>query len=221
MDDRQPDRVVAGVAMTPVTDPSHLTTQALQREVAALEKLLDQRINGIEQAVKVAHENLVRVPTDVDKSISHLREVMNGKLDTVDEKFASVQTQFRERDVRVEQTAKDSKVAIDAALSAQVKSGEQTNASFGLSIAKSEAATTKQIDQLQQIIASNDRSNNDKIDDLKERMNRFEGEGRGKVAATAERATSSASSVGIIGLILGSAIGVIGIVVAIISRWAH
>jgi uncharacterized protein YgbK (DUF1537 family) len=157
------------VSETFTLDPSALTTAQLLREVSSLEKLTAQRMDAIEKAVTVAHDNLVRVPTEVDKAIGHLRAVMDGRLDTVDEKFRSVQTQFSERDIRVEQTALGTKTAVEAALAAQEKAAAKQAESLAVSIGKSDAATTKQIDSL-----------NEKINDVRDRLTRIEGAGKGR-----------------------------------------
>src|SRR4030095_3859037 len=60
--------------------------------------------------------------------------------------------------------------------------GEQ-NKSSALAIAKSEAATTKQIDQLSVLIQTMTKAFDDKISDLKDRFNRLEGHGTGISAA--------------------------------------
>jgi hypothetical protein len=62
-------------------DPSSLTTQQLQREVASLKEILTTRLDGMEKAIQVAHENLVRVPTDTDKQIQHLKELHDSRFD--------------------------------------------------------------------------------------------------------------------------------------------
>lgn len=81
-----------------------------------------------------------------------LREIHEQKLnslaDTHAEKLNRIQTQFRERDVRTERSSKDSEVAVDAALQAAKEAVGEQNKSSALAIAKSEAATTKEIDQL-------------------------------------------------------------------------
>jgi hypothetical protein len=92
-----------------------------------------------------------------------------------DEKFNSIQKQFTERDTRTEQTYKDSKVAVDAALQAAKETVGEQNRSAALSIAKSETSTNKQIDQLGVLITTTVQGLNDKIDDLKERLTRLEG----------------------------------------------
>jgi hypothetical protein len=196
---------------------SAATTDLTLREIAAVEKLLTLRANAIEKAVEVAHENLVRVPTEVDKAVGHLRDVMLEKFATTDQKLQTIELQFHERDVRVEQTARDTKVAIDAALAAQEKGANKQTESFIMSIAKSETATAKQIDQQSQLLISTTRGLNDKIDDIKDRITRLEGEGRGLKAAETSQQTSNMNLVSVIGLIVGALVGIAGVVMAIIG----
>lgn len=160
-------------------DPTALTTQQLLREVTSLEKLMAQRMDAMDKAMEIFSDNLTRAPTEVDKQIGHLKSLMEKTFEVMDEKFASVQTQFSERDVRTEQTAKDSKVAVDAALQAAKEAvGKQQEAS-DRAIAKSEAATTKQLDQIVMLIAANTKASDEKIDDLKKRVATRDGEGGG------------------------------------------
>lgn len=165
-----------GSGSTPVPDPTLLTTQALVREIAALREVLEAKIDGernvlatkidgMAKAVELLQVISDRQPQDVDKKVTNLRILH-------EEKFHSIDVQFHERDVRVEQTAKDTKTAVDAALAAQEKSAGKQADSFALSIGKSENATTKQIDAL-----------DEKINDMKDRLMRIEGvkTGRGDV----------------------------------------
>ena len=140
------------------------------REFAALEKFFNARILAVEDEMKVHYEALTRVPTDVDKQISHTREVVNERFATMVEKFASISLQFQERDTRTEQTSKDSKVAVDAALQAAKEAVGEQNKSSALAIAKSEASTTKQIEQITTNIGSINENLNDKIEDVKARV---------------------------------------------------
>lgn len=164
---------MAGEERQIIIDPSSLTTQQLWREIGALKELLGAQIEAVEKAIKVAHDDLVRVPTDVQKQVGNLRELH-------EEKFRSIQVQFAERDVRSEQSAKDTKVAVDAALSAAEKSREQQNQSFALGVAKSEAGITKQIEQLGTLIQATSRALDDKISDAKDRLTRIESRGEGE-----------------------------------------
>src|SRR4026207_2120579 len=107
-----------GTGSTPVPDPTLLTTAALTREIAALKELVVTRLDAMDKAMDIFSDNLTRAPTEVDKQISHLKELMIETFAVHMEQFASIPPHFRERDVRGEQSAKDSKVAVDAALQA-------------------------------------------------------------------------------------------------------
>jgi hypothetical protein len=211
-------------------DPTAMTTAALLRETGHLEKSIDARfyalreeiearLGAIERATAVAHDDMVRVPTLLDKAIEQqnsmlmanvhglsaltearftamdkaltlLQAIADRQPDEVDrkigelqklheEKFESVATQFKERDVRTESTQRDSKVAVDAALKAQQEAFAEQNKSSALAIAKSETSTSKQLDLLAGTISSNDKATDGKIADVKERLTRIEGTSKG------------------------------------------
>ncbi len=94
-----------------------------------------------------------------------------------EEKFRSIQLQFRERDVREERSSKDSKLAVDAALQAAEKA-----------VAKSEQSTMKQIE-----------ATDARVDDVRVRLTTVEAkaEGQGRIY----------SAIAIIAAILISAVG--------------
>ena len=98
-----------------------------------------------------------RLPERIDSSVKQLREVQ-------DEKFRSIGTQFIERDTRTEQTSRDSKVAVDAALQAAKEAVGEQNKSNALAIAKSEATFTKQIDQIGVLVSTLQKGLEDKIE---------------------------------------------------------
>jgi uncharacterized membrane protein len=148
------------------------TTAQLYREITNLHQLIDIRLDAMDKAVVLFNENLTRVPTDTDKQITHLREFLVSELSKVadvhNEKFTSVEAQFVERDMRRNQSAMDSKTAIDAALQAAKEA-----------VGKSEISTTKQIDQQSSLIHTTSQGLNDKIDDIKSRLTLIEGKGVG------------------------------------------
>jgi hypothetical protein len=177
----------------PRPDPTLLTNQLVQQAVAGLREILEARLDGMDIALELSQENLRQVPTEIEKEIRHLTDLLERELKVVDEKFGSVQTQFAERDTRVEQTSRDSKLAIDAALQAAKEA-----------VGKSETSTIKQID-----------GQGLRIDDLKERLTRIESEGRGQKIAETTQQTSNAGTVGMIGLVAGTLIGLGGLVAAL------
>jgi hypothetical protein len=198
----------------PVPDPTVLTTQALTREIEHLKELFNQRVTAMDKAMDLFNANITRVPTDTDKQISHLERLMTERFATVDEKFRSVYAQFMDRDSRVEQTARDTKVAVDAALQAAEKAVGKQNESFSLSIAKSETATTKQIDQQGIIISTSTAALNDKIEDMKARLTLIEGQAVGK------RDVSS-STTNWLGVIVGGLLAVAALISLAFQHGVH
>lgn len=219
--DTEPSKisVAANGGVRPVPDPTILTTQLVDKGIAGLREILlallngqkdvfEARLDAMDKAIRLLQSIADRMPAEVDGKVANLRTLH-------DEKFASIQTQFRERDTRTEQSSKDSKVAVDAALQAAKEAVGEQNKSSALAIAKSETATTKQIDQLVVLISTATKGLETTITDVKDRLNRIEGEGRGQDAAKTTQQTSNISTVGIIGLVLGSLIGVGGLLVAL------
>ena len=172
-----PGTVIAG-RLDP--DPTLLTTQQLLREISNLQSRLEDRIESVEKSIIVSHDDLVRVPTAVDKAIETLRQLTWGRFDTHDVRFDGISTQFKERDIRVEQTAKASKEALDAALQAAKEAVGVQQQSNSLAINKSETATKEQINQLGTLIQQNTKATDEKIADIKDRLTRFEGMGTGR-----------------------------------------
>lgn len=207
--------------VVPQPDPTSLTTAQLVREIAALREILDSKIegkseivgarfDGMDRAIKLLQVIFDRVPSDIDKAVATLERLH-------EEKFRSIATQFSERDVRAEQTSRDSKVAVDAALQAAKEAVGKQNEASDRAISKSETATTKQIDQQGLLIASVERLLKDSIDETKERVTRIESQGIGEKTAKVTQQTSNTGLVGIVGLVIGSLIALASLLYAIMK----
>jgi len=193
----------------PIPDPTVLTTEQLRRELSGLRELLETRIGGMDKATELLKENVRLVSIDTDKQLSHLKELH-------DEKFESIQTQFKERDVRSDQDKIAATTAVNAALQAQKEAAASQNSSNAAAITKSEGTTAKQIDAILALLASNTKNIDDKISVINGRLDRGEGgETRLKEHKTETNMTVGtvlaivAGAVGIIGLIAGLTFGVI------------
>jgi hypothetical protein len=171
---------------TPNPDPTVLTTQQLLREIAtsrevvevALEgvrKVFETRLDGMDKAINLIQTASDKLATFISDSVNQLRILH-------EEKFRSIATQFAERDTRTEQTSRDSKVAVDAALQAAKEAVGEQNKSNALAIAKSETAFTKQIDQIGVQISTQQKGSDDKIDDIKGRLQAIESTKQGMVS---------------------------------------
>src|ERR1035437_3965879 len=91
----------------PLPDPTYLTTQQLQRELLALREIIEARLTGSDKISELVQLQLDQRTVQINAEVDHLRTEH-------EEKFRSIATQFSERDIRTEQTARDSKVAVDA-----------------------------------------------------------------------------------------------------------
>jgi hypothetical protein len=151
----------------PNPDPSVLTTQALLREIAMLRDVIETRLDGYDKAIELIQSSADKVPSKVDIAVKQLQELHA-------EKFQSIEIQFRERDTRTEQTSRDSKVAVDAALQAAKEAVGEQNKSNTAAINKMETSFTKQIDQIAMLISASNKSTDEKVSDIKDRLTGIE-----------------------------------------------
>lgn len=70
--------------VVPNPDPSAVTIQHVDREIKNLSEQIDARLDGMEKAVQVFHDDLVRVPTQTDRAIAGLRELLETRMDGMD-----------------------------------------------------------------------------------------------------------------------------------------
>ena len=145
--------------------------EALRREVLSVDKEL-----GFRQVVREREHEQLKV--FLEAQIAALRTLVDEQLKSINVQFGLIEKQ------RVEQK-KDTKDAVDAALIAQKEAVQEQTIASGLSIAKSEAATAKQLDQLAVTFSTaitgvtasvNDLKDtwNSSIMDIKERIGRME-----------------------------------------------
>ncbi len=169
---------------TPRPDPTTLTTAALLRENAALREVLvsrmdgqrdviDARLAGMDKAITLLQTITDRQPLDMDRKVANLERLHK-------EKFDSIQTQFQERDTRVEQTAQAGRVELSAALQAAKEAVGAQQQSNTAALTKQETATKEQINALITLMQQNTETTDVKITSLQSRMDRGEGQGKGR-----------------------------------------
>jgi hypothetical protein len=196
----------------PNPDPSAITSTAIDRAVANAVQItnakltaINVRIDGMEKAVEVFQADLTRVPTQLDRAIGGLRELLEAKLSSSGadrqllhqelnqmpfliketmsrmeglmlEKFAGVEAKFVERDTRTDQRAGDTKLAVDAAFAAAKEA-----------TAKIESGFTKSIDSILELIRTTTKASDDKTSDLKDRLTAMEARTAGISAANIDQ----------------------------------
>jgi len=212
----------------PVPDPTRLTSQALREAILALKEIIYTRLEGMDKALELLQDRSDRFPAELETKIALLRDILRERFNGIALQFDGIQLQFKERDTRVEQTARDSKTAVDAALQAAKEAVEKQNAAASQAALKSESAFTKSIDQLAELFRSSAKSLEDKIviankvsDDklagINDRITRIEAIALG--ARTAKGDTNESTLM--IFAVVGSVVGVAGIVVAVFQATRH
>ena len=109
--------------------------------------VVTERLNGMDTASQLLSDTVNRTPTEITREVNHLQSIM-------DERFSSIETQFKERDTRAERESRDNKVAVDAAFAAQKEAASEQNKGNNLAIDKSEKATAETIKTNQELAKS-------------------------------------------------------------------
>jgi hypothetical protein len=107
------------------------------------------------------------------REIGQLEKQIGTRLDAIDMRFT-------ERDIRANQSSEANKVALSAALAAQKEASLDHITALTQAINKSEQHTTSQLEQQRTVLISVEKTLSDKINDVSDRMNRWEGVGSGK-----------------------------------------
>ena len=166
---------------------------ALRTEILAGIASVEIRLTAMDRATVILAENVNRVPTLLDREVGRI-------ITLTDEKFHGVQRQFNERDVRTEANSKAAETAVNAALSAQKEAVAQQNAAYAAAGAKSEAATTKQIDSIVALLGSQSAGLNDKITSINARLDRDAGAHSGSTATLGTFITIVAIGIALLGV---------------------
>jgi hypothetical protein len=193
----------------------------VEKKVERLQFLMEEKLAGMGREHDAEFDGLQR---QYSEKVSGVQRQYAEKFEGVQKQLEALQrqfdTQFKERDARTDQFARDNKIAIDAALKAQQDAFNAQNTATALAAGKTEANFTKQIDNL---VALNNTSNaglesrittlasglesrintltaslESKIGDLKDRLTLIEGRGSGY-------ASSWGIAVAVIGVLLGLA----------------
>jgi hypothetical protein len=179
----QTDRNDRARSNIPVPDPSLLTTQQLIRELGLLRDELARetehvraeaaaRMDAMDAATALQLDALREVRPQTVRLITALEQL-------TDERFRSVMRMFEERDVRTTQASEAAKEALAAALAAAKELVTAQALAQSQAAEKAELSTTKQIDQIGLRLDALRGEQNQRIDELKERIDRGEGKTAG------------------------------------------
>jgi hypothetical protein len=152
-------------------------------DLASVRELVEQRLKDLDKAIKLAADEVAKAPgrteaervkldAETTRRLAAEREFIVAKLDIVSsvmtEKFAAVDGQFSA-----------SKIAADAALTAQKEAVGEQNKANDRAIAKSETAVKEQLTSLGQVADASFKAMEDKITDARDRLTVIESLTRG------------------------------------------
>jgi hypothetical protein len=163
----------------------------VQEAVKNVRELLLERVDSNKEHINSLHNQHDKIKDLIKDGVDNLRELIFAEItgrDRVDDEiFKRIETQFVERDKRTEQLALASSTAIAAALQAQKEAAGATTDSILAVITKMDASFTKLFDQMANLLTAQQKNTDDKINDLKSRMDK--GEGIGQVRDPAQAAS--------------------------------
>lgn len=187
----------------PVPDPTLLTTAAVklaleqeEKRVAGLLDTLRQRLDGMDVAADLRLKQFEHLDGLIDSKVKCVEDVLN-------EKFEGVQSLFQALKERMAEQKTDTKTALDDALAAAKEAVTLQTVASEKSIDKSETATTKQIDALGTRVDQAGLEKDEKINDLKSRLDRLEASRQGGVDQRTETRTQGSDNRAILAAILG------------------
>jgi tetrahydromethanopterin S-methyltransferase subunit B len=195
---RAPEMLHDGGGRLPVPDPTTLTTEALRREVASLQVLIEQRLEAAARLTAQSVDSLKERSDEKEKRLEQQHRAMRSELQASVEsalklcnaQFALIKQQLDliERQ-RVEQK-QDTNAAVDAALTAQKEAVREQTTASELAISKSEASTAKQIEQIAAAGQTGREELRRSIDEVKERFNEVERTLNAAIAAVDTKANA-------------------------------
>jgi len=176
--------------LVPRPDPTKLTTEAVdkatvqfRRELAGLREIIETRLAGSDEDRRHlwdfvngwpgrADADHRKLEAEATRRLAAEREFIVGQIAIVNavmtEKFAAVDGQFGA-----------SKIAVEAALTAQKEAVGEQNKANDRAIAKSETAVKEQLTSLRQVADASFKAMEDKITDARDRLTGIESLTRG------------------------------------------
>jgi len=147
-----------------------LTNQQIATILAQLNGVKDSisiRLDDMDKATIVLSETLNRVPTQLQSAVAQINELQ-------DVKYAAIYDRFRLLDKQTAREKQAADLALGAAFNAQKEAAAATNTANSEAIRKSELATAETIKTNAEAASQGNKALTDKIDDVKDRMNRLE-----------------------------------------------
>lgn len=201
----------------PVPDPTKLTTELVDRAINAERDrtdgqfaVRDERLNGMDSATQLRLAQMHSIKEEIEMSRGETKILATHERELTTQRFDAVGDTFTALNQRTAEQKADTRAAVDAALQAAKELVALQTEASDKSTAKSEASFAKQIDALGLLLQKSSETTDDKIIDLKSRMDRIEGNKIGGVESKA----SVYAAVALIITLLIAAVTIIGFILA-------
>ena len=189
-----------------------LRVAALERWTALLGEQHDQIRGEVDKDVKLLRRGNRDVRGEIAGQVTSIGDVIaanrrsvqqeiDHQRDLRDEKFAGVERQFTERDIRNDRQVVVAQQAIETALDTARALADQQNAANAVAQQKSEASFTKQIDAMGLRIDTVQKVFDDRILEVKERIDRGEGSQLGARHVITEKRLDASQWIAIMAMI--------------------
>jgi hypothetical protein len=216
------------IALQSVSDPQALMQAISDRSIAGLSRQLTTRLDAMEQATSLWHDDLVRIPTEVQKACTSLREVLEvqikGDKQLYLEKFIAteetikvlkdtINDRFTQNDQNTEKAFNAAKQAVGERDASNAASANKSEKNLLDALAKLDDNVKTLSGTSASQISSNKSTLDDKINDIKDQIARLDNR------ISSSESTKKGSGETVIWLFFGlsSLIGVGGFIVAMIS----
>ncbi len=171
----------------------------------------------MDKAIELLQSTADKLPAQISDEVVQLRQLHDEKFTSINKqletRFDGIDKQFLERDKRTEQLSLADKTAIAAALQAQKEAAGAQHDSNTTANSKMEANFATLISQTQALLQEVRRGTDDKINDLRGRLDKGEGVNRG---VSDNRTESRASTSSVIGIVSAAFVGISMLVSAVI-----
>jgi hypothetical protein len=141
------------------------------------------------------------------REIDQLHNLVRGWVDALQ---VLMEAQLKGVVANIETRLNGNDTALQAALQAAEKAVAKQNDSFAIATKKSEDALFKQIDQLGVLINTANKGLEDKINDVRDRMTRFEGSVQGKSSSASDSREDSRNMIAAVAVIVALVMGGLG-----------
>jgi hypothetical protein len=208
----------SGSDVVPRPDPTRLTTLAVDRALSGFRELIEARLDGIDRATDLVAKDSARIAASQERNRELLRDDVARQLEAlerlIDERFARVDDRFADRDASTKLAAEESRIQLKAALDAAKEVVGEQNKFISRVMEKSEGQWAKQIDAMVALMDERQRTNDQRYQDLKERLDL----GGGLLAGAQEQRTEARLSTGQMLVAAMVLIGIFGLAITLLTR---